>query len=320
LADRSALVPRYYLALVGRDVVKLNYPTQGTEAQVVMDRLEGVQGHLVDYVARLEAANDGLQRIRSDTAAISARMMIRTGLSLLDAAVSLMPTSAARIDSVRTAIADVAYVHDLIVGRNYSALVLWVAEETKLWNHAQDIRFLGFAANVAAARSAEEVEQALRAAAAPIGSYRAKRNQAGEWGPRSASIAGYVGGAAGWERGGPSSAAHVGASVPFGLELSWGVPFGAFSFFAPVLDLGTVASMRVGGDDVEAMPEIGFRQVFAPGLFLMIHGSRDLPLTFGVGVQAVNNLRKSETTGTQFGVTRLSFMGGIDATLFNFVW
>src|SRR5690606_24744523 len=50
------LVPQYYMAFLGRDVLDSVYPTLEAEAQSAMYQLEGVQNQLVIYVMQLHAA------------------------------------------------------------------------------------------------------------------------------------------------------------------------------------------------------------------------------------------------------------------------
>jgi hypothetical protein len=204
------------------------------------------------------------------------------------------------------------------------------------------VKYLSFAASLAAAQSAEEVATALRTASAPVGSYRSKRNQEDtgpvlkRWGPGSVSAVGYLGGTFGWERVGgraPSTndANHAGLALPIGIEISLGSPLGALSVFAPVLDVGMLASARLRGDEndgtaVSASPQIGFEQVFAPGAYLMLNTTRSWPLSMGFGLQSVGALREREVRDAsgvvvrteKVDVVRASFIVGVDATLFHF--
>jgi hypothetical protein len=202
------------------------------------------------------------------------------------------------------------------------------------------LRYLSFAASLAAARNAEEVTLALQTASAPVGSFRAKRNQEEgpfltRWGPGTVSIMGYPGVTFGWERtdgGLPSThdPNHAGVSLPVGVELSWGSPLGAFSLFAPILDLGGVLSARFNDDGsdttkVSSTPKVGFQQVFAPGIYLMVN-AKNWPVSVGFGFQSIEDLREREITsadGTvlrteKVDVVRASLIFGVDATLFNF--
>ncbi len=205
------------------------------------------------------------------------------------------------------------------------------------------LQYLSFAASLAGARTEEEVTVALRTASAPVGSYRSKRNQdtrepfLRRWGPTTASVVGYPGLTFGWERPaggrlpGRDDANHVGLSLPVGIEISRGSPLGAFSLFASVIDLGTLASARFNGDEesdeseLSTTPELGFGQVFAPGIFFMVN-ARGWPLSLGFGLQSVGNLRERSVTASDGSVTRTervdvvraSVILGVDATLFHF--
>lgn len=186
-------------------------------------------------------------------------------------------------------------------------------------------QYLSFAASLASARSAEEVTVALRQASAPVGSYRAKRNQYvpvndddnhSRRGPLSATLGGYLGVTGGWEQG----ARHFGAALPVGAEVSYGLPLGAVSFFVPLIDVGTLASTR-WAEDEEAEDDVDeadptFRQVLAPGAFVVLNWSRSIPFSVGFGWQAVPELR--ERDGERVSVGRWSFFAGADVTVLNF--
>jgi len=190
-------------------------------------------------------------------------------------------------------------------------------------------RFLSFAATLASARSSREVSVALREASAPVGSFRAKRNQFNpsdetsdrrRWHPTSASIVGYLGVTGGLEEEGrfpgrSTRAKHFGAALPIGVEVSQGFPGGALSLFAPVIDVGTLASAQLGGDDAESSSPT-LRQIIAPGLFLVWNISRTVPFSVGAGAQLVPELR--ERDGERVDVVRASVFVGVDVTIFNF--
>ena len=195
-------------------------------------------------------------------------------------------------------------------------------------------KYLSFAASLAAAQSAEQVNVVLRNASAPVGAFRAKRNQfepddhldrpgaldPRRWGPGSVSVVGYLGVTGGLEGAGEfpfshEDAGHLGVALPVGVEVSAGFPFGAVSLFAPILDLGTLASARLGGGEAE-VADPTLRQVLAPGLFAVWNISRAVPLSLGVGAQVVPGLRESD--GKRVDAVRASTFLGVDATLFHF--
>ncbi|HEX7241618.1 MAG TPA: hypothetical protein VF263_15170, partial [Longimicrobiaceae bacterium] len=247
---------------------------------------------------------------------------------------------------LRGALADAARLNEALAGRDYSALVGWVVEQPVLRAAAgpTGMKYLGFASTLAAARSADEVATALRTVSAPVGSYRAKRNQfdppegwslpqrvrSGEsWGPLAVSVTGFVGGAFGKEtaRGlatgasgtpaGEAEESYYGLALPVGLELSAGVPFGSVSLFASLLDLGTLSSRRTGGGtQVDDGAEVGWSQVLAPGAFVTL-GVRGMPLVVGYGVQRVEGLRESADGTRTLDVHRHGVFVGIDVTVFR---
>ncbi|HEX5869026.1 MAG TPA: hypothetical protein VFY65_01350, partial [Longimicrobium sp.] len=185
--------------------------------------------------------------------------------------------------------------------------------------------FLSLGASLSSARTAEEVTVVLRQASAPVGSYRAKRNQyrpvdkndeGSRWGPWSASVLGYLGMTYGAEEPFTSNhAQHFGPVLPVGVEVSRGVPLGAVSLFVPLIDIGMLASSRLNGGNTDET-DASLEQVFAPGAFLVWNLTRTLPLSIGVGGQMAPDLRVRN--GEEVDVFRIGFFVGADLTIFHF--
>lgn len=87
------------------------------------------------------------------------------------------------------------------------------------------------------------------------------------------------------------------APVGFALSLSKGKSegldaktHGAFTFFAPLIDLGAIATFRIQ-DETALLPEFSFKNVFAPGLF-GIYGFKNSPISIGAGFQYGPEIRE----------------------------
>ncbi|HEX2209977.1 MAG TPA: hypothetical protein VHG93_20040 [Longimicrobium sp.] len=226
---------------------------------------------------------------------------------------------------------DALEIHEALRQKNYPVVVAWLGQAASTYfssasRNPNTLRYLSFASTLASARTEEDVTRALRTMSAPVGSYRLKRQQ-----PESTrravtiSINGYVGGGVGVERSEATDAqdegqgGYFGAAVPLGLEVSRAMWGGSLGLYIPVVDLGTVTSQRfLGDDDTEGSPEIGFRQILAPGFYLVYGPWSDKPFSFGVGVQSVGGLRESTADERELDVWRAGLFVGMDIMLLRF--
>lgn len=201
-------------------------------------------------------------------------------------------------------------------------------------------------ANLLEAESSEELQAALYAATAPVGS-SALKHQSGQ----HVTIGAYVGVAIGGERKMPDTEwdMHVGPALPLGVELTFGPPERSDNepraesccpigiFLSPV-DLGVVASTRInfdqeanrdneteedGSEGEQESPKtehavVGWAQLLAPSAYAVLRLSRDLPLALAVGIQYSPRARMGETNNDPHDVIRLSLMLAVDVTLFRF--
>jgi hypothetical protein len=162
----------------------------------------------------------------------------------------------------------------------------------KVWNN------LGHWASVlgalADAKSAEDAQAVLDAAAAPLGSYREFTQ--GGW---KGFISGWAGVGGGrdviFEENGRSNATAVGPMFPVGFEFGHPV-YGSTSIqvLLSVIDIGTVAIARFDDDadggtegddgDLRESPDVGFASIFAPGVFVGVRPGR-LPFVIGGGAE-----------------------------------
>lgn len=163
------------------------------------------------------------------------------------------------------------------------------------------IRYGSFMANVATARTSEEVQQAIEVVALPPGSYRVKRESA-----VNISLNGYVGFYGGNEHM-PASENEdrfsAGLFAPVGFAFSKGKMGSSekkggksLSFFASVIDLGALASFRFNDDQTSVASDIKLKDIVAPGGFL-IYGFGKSPISIGAGVQLGPALRDVDPTG-----------------------
>lgn len=118
---------------------------------------------------------------------------------------------------------------------------------------------------------------------------------------------------------------YFGASLPIGVEYSWGIRnckfLGAFGVYGQAADLGALLNYRLTNTDTTAAsPEIGFRQVFSPGLSLQFHFTK-IPVVFGLGGAFSSRLRGvNPDTGPNFRSPsfRIGATLGVDVTAFQF--
>ncbi len=102
---------------------------------------------------------------------------------------------------------------------------------------------------------------------------------------------------------------------------------GALGVYLSVLDLGPYASYRKSESGVNSQPNIGFKQLFSPG----VYGTWNIsvgkktsdwlyqsPFVLGVGWSRTPSLLQSSTTGETVDSTRWQLFLAIDVTLFPF--
>ncbi len=167
------------------------------------------------------------------------------------------------------------------------------------------MKYGSFIATAVSAQSSEEVSQAIEAFALPPGSAAIKK-----FSSFSIAVNAYVGVGGGYE-----TLQTVGTSPYYALATPIGFSFskgfgkgGALSLFVSVIDIGALTAYRFDGNNTQALPDLTFENVLAPGGYL-IYGFPKLPLSFGVGAQygpglrsvTNSNLNISTTTGWRAG-------------------
>ena len=182
-------------------------------------------------------------------------------------------------------------------------------------------RYSAFLAAVAESRNPEEIKEAIRAIALPTGSYSIKRRSFA-----NISLNAYPGLTGGYELVqnsiGNKWAPNTGFTAPIGVAVSWGyrgkIDYKKYgyntkyrrrvdrsldmrndrfltghsgSLFFSLLDLGAVVLFRLDDADSSLPEDVGFQQVFSPGL-MYSHGFPNIPLSVMAGLQISPQLRK----------------------------
>jgi hypothetical protein len=173
------------------------------------------------------------------------------------------------------------------------------------------IRFLTFISNLAAAKNEKEVEDILESAAAPVGSFRAKRQ-----GNLMFSISSYLGISGGLETSsGNLPSGNLGFFLPVGIECTFlSSKTCSIGINATVLDFGTLANYRLGGTE-NPNPKVTVAQIFAPGAFFVFGFTDNYPIALGIGARYVPRFRDS-LNGEN--VWQVNAFFAVDLTLFKF--
>lgn len=172
------------------------------------------------------------------------------------------------------------------------------------------LRFTSFAAALAQADSASQVAQVFEDYAAPVGGYLGKRRAKGTY----VTVNAYLGASVGWERAAGKWGGIAGISAPVGIEAGWARSGVSLGFLAQLIDVGALASYRLAAsaDSLRTAPEVGFSQVFSPGLYAVL-GFKNLPIALGAGVAYAPKLRAyANGTTPAAGATQTSLFVAVD--------
>lgn len=159
-----------------------------------------------------------------------------------------------------------------------------------------------FMASVVQAKSSDDVEKAIEAAALPSGSSRIKRET-----PFNISLNAYTGLFIGYEKisGMEQNKFEInnyGVAAPIGVSVSTGghsflclfpknEGHWSYSAFFSLIDIGAVASFRFQNtDSVSQIPTIKLQDIISPGMFFSV-GIPKCPLSLNFGAQVGPNLR-----------------------------
>ncbi|HTN05384.1 hypothetical protein [Agriterribacter sp.] len=163
-----------------------------------------------------------------------------------------------------------------------------------------------FMANVADAKTSEDVKAALDNAILPVGSSAIKKYA--RW---NLSVQSYLGAFLRFGKkdmnAGYAWTDRWGVSAPIGISLSHGFSqCGSLSLFASLIDLGAIVDYQLkvdsvinsNGDKVPAISKdykIKLGQLFSPGGYLVYGFGGNIPLAFGLGAQYGPGLSKIDT-------------------------
>lgn len=189
------------------------------------------------------------------------------------------------------------------------------------------VQYGSFMATVAQAKSAEDIQKAIEAAALPPGSYTIKRTSELNW-----SLNIYPGATAGYEGIVTDRVRHgalnFGLTVPVGFAFSWGLQSSclfpkesSFSLFVSVFDLAAPVNFRLLQDKDEQLPgNLKFTQLVSPGVYC-IYGLPKSVFSIAVGVSIVPQLRDvtiDNISLEQKNALRLNISAMFDLPVFNF--
>jgi hypothetical protein len=204
-----------------------------------------------------------------------------------------------------------------IKSENYTALVLHTSGilDTMLkknYPFRKDyLKYGNFMANIIEADNSDEVKAAIDAAVLPVGSSSIKRETFS-----NISLNAYIGPMAGIEYlpglNGDQTAPVVGVTAPLGIAFNWGnIGNGkrnkslnevellkkskrggqSISLFIPLIDVGALATFRIGDDSSHVASEVELANIIAPGLY-GYWGFGKVPVSIGIGGQIGPQLRK----------------------------
>ncbi|HRH38240.1 MAG TPA: hypothetical protein PK760_07840, partial [Flavobacteriales bacterium] len=187
------------------------------------------------------------------------------------------------------------------------------------------VRYGAFMAALVESETPEQAKAAISAAALPPGSYSIKRNSS-----FSVSLNGYIGPFYGREdikNADNNNFNNFGLTAPVGIAVNWGnIPRcwkhkASIGLFAPLFDVGAIASYRNKDSVTTTVPKITLGSIVAPGLFLEV-GIPATPLTIGYGWQMGPSLREitSDSTSVVLGdfYERRVFTVKVDIPLVHF--
>ncbi len=189
-----------------------------------------------------------------------------------------------------------------------------------------------FMATMIDAKTSDDVEAAIEAAALPVGSARIKREST-----FNIALNAYCGPYMGYERvfdldpkwmsAKKSTINSYGLTAPVGISISYGGNYkgvknhSSYSLFLSVIDVGAIASFRFNDSTTEVLPTIQLKNILSPGIFFS-YGIPTLPISVNAGWQMGPLLRKVDaeinenTYSERYG--RVSISICVDIPIVNF--
>jgi hypothetical protein len=194
------------------------------------------------------------------------------------------------------------------------------------------LKYGTFMSAVVDAKTSDDVEAAIEAAALPVGSARIKREST-----FNIALNAYCGPYMGYERvygldpkwmsAKKSTINSYGLTAPVGISISYGgncrkaKNHSSYSLFLSVIDVGAIASFRFSDTTTEVLPTIQLKNILSPGIFFS-YGIPTLPISVNAGWQMGPLLRKvgsqidGNTYSDRYGRVSLSIC--IDIPIVNF--
>lgn len=238
-----------------------------------------------------------------------------------------------------------------IRAKNYSSFVMDVSIiiDSLVQNH--DSKFYSgfmkygiFMASVAEAKNSDEVSAAIETAVLPVGSSSIKRET-----NCNISLNAYIGATGGYEYMPANKQKQwspvVGVTAPVGVAFSWGnigngkrkdgivrkhesgkckgneVGGKSFTIFVPLIDVGAVATYRLGDTSTQVATKIELKDIISPGLYFY-YGFGKCPVSFGIGGQLGPQLRDIKPGAVSDSYKNYYFRFGanlvVDIPFFNF--
>lgn len=190
--------------------------------------------------------------------------------------------------------------------------------------HSTVQRTIPFLVEIANAKSGVEVSNILEQAAEPVGTYKLKYDRF------MLSINGFVGVALGGES---FSVENVNQDRENSIILSGFAPIGihaagpikkiclecSFGLFVSIFDFGVLVSKNYDDSSVDSQPNVGFTQLFSPGIFATFGHKWFGPLVIGGGVFKTPDLLKQVgQDGKDISVIRYQGFISVDIPIFHF--
>nr|WP_294859348.1 hypothetical protein [uncultured Fluviicola sp.] len=194
------------------------------------------------------------------------------------------------------------------------------------------LKYGTFMSAIVDAKTSDDVEAAIEAAALPVGSARIKREST-----FNIALNAYCGPYMGYERvyhldpkwmsAKNSTINSYGLTAPVGISISYGgnckkaKNHSSYSLFLSVIDVGAIASFRSNDTITEVLPTIQLKNILSPGIFFS-YGIPTLPISVNAGWQMGPLLRKVDaqidenTYSNRYG--RISLSICIDIPIVNF--
>ena len=342
---RSAAGRRFFiLYFVENEIAKGRLPVPAMDNDAI-DFIRERGADVLSFAQQMQDLQTTVNALRKDSAgranpAQAFSTVLSQTVDLFGRAPSLADANTElQVDSLLAYAHTAVDIHTAFAGRNYQAGLISAFELIRGLGVSltpRNQQFMMLAATLASTQKPEEVTQALRTAALPVGSYRAKRAPALDARTTSLTLNAYVG--LGFGKEGVRTAGtnrydgYISPVAAVGPEISWAHTWGgkgkgearenghasSLGIFVPLIDVGTVASARLSNDDeVDNAAEAGLSQVFAPGIFGVIGIGQTLPITFGLGLQQVPKLRQT-AEGLRTARRSFAFFAAIDIPLFSF--